>query len=103
MGWALLIIDLQVALVAFAPDGAEVVERIDHLLICGMQTEYCVDTTTRRAVLDGYRVTLVADGHTTPDNEVLPADTIRRHHNVTLRGFGAGVSLAPAAEIDFTG
>jgi len=38
---------------------------IDHLVIAGLQTEYCVDSACRTAVALGYRVTLVEDGHTT--------------------------------------
>lgn len=85
--------------------GAELAARgIDRLVIGGMQTEYCVDTTVRRAVAEGYNVTLIADGHTTLDSKVLPAATIVRHHNATLNYFGVGdatVSLATAAEIRF--
>lgn len=70
----------------------------DHLVICGMQTEFCVDTAVRGAVDRGYRVTLVADGHSTGDNGVLKAADIVRHHNRTLRGFAA---IKPAADIAF--
>lgn len=85
--------------------GAALAERgIDHLVICGMQTEYCVDTTVRRAIVEGYPVTLVADGHTTVGNDVLSARQIRQHHNATLDGFGIekrAVVLAPEAAISF--
>jgi nicotinamidase-related amidase len=85
--------------------GAALAERgIDHLVICGMQTEYCVDTTVRRAIVEGYPVTLIADGHTTIDNEAFSADQIRRHHNATLSDFGTEdcvVTLAPAAGVLF--
>jgi nicotinamidase-related amidase len=57
---------------------------IDELIICGMQTEYCVDTTVRAAVERGYRVTLVSDGHTTFDTQALPGEKIIAHHNATL-------------------
>lgn len=52
---------------------------IDHLVICGMQTEYCVDATVRSAFDRGYRVTIVADAHTTFDSQILPAPTIIAH------------------------
>ena len=50
-----------------------------------MQTEYCVDTTCRRALSLGFGVTLVADGHTTCDG-ILPAADVIRHHNALLAG-----------------
>jgi len=61
---------------------------IKHLVITGMRTEMCVDTTSRRAISLGYDVTLVADAHATVDSEVLPAAQIIAHHNDTLDGFG---------------
>lgn len=75
---------------------------IAHLIICGLQSEFCVDTTTRRALALGYRVTLVADGHTTIDNGVLTAAQISAHHNATLVGitsFGPRAAALPAAEV----
>ena len=37
----------------------------ERLVICGLQSEYCVEMTTRRAFNLGYGITLVADGHST--------------------------------------
>jgi nicotinamidase-related amidase len=71
---------------------------IKRLVISGMQTEYCVDTTCREAYSRGYDVTLASDAHTTFDNEVLKADQIIKHHNVALRGFA---KVKPAAGITF--
>ncbi|WP_298932422.1 cysteine hydrolase family protein [uncultured Ramlibacter sp.] len=79
---------------------------VRSLVICGLQSEFCVDTTTRRALGLGYPVTLLADGHTTADNGVLTAAQIIAHHNRTLadiRSFGPRVTLAPAHEIVFDG
>jgi nicotinamidase-related amidase len=63
---------------------------IKHLIVSGCMTEYCVDTTSRRAVSMGYDVTLVSDAHTTIDNKVLTAAQIIAHHNALLDGFDAG-------------
>jgi nicotinamidase-related amidase len=65
-------------------------QSIKHLVIVGAQTNYCVDTTTRRALSMGYDVTLVGDAHTTEDSGVLTAEQIIAHHNNTLDHFWAG-------------
>lgn len=57
---------------------------VTDLVICGMQTEFCVDTTTRRAAALGYPVVLLADAHSTNDKPHLSAVDIIRHHNHTL-------------------
>jgi len=74
----------------------------NHLIIVGGMTEYCVDTTCRRAVTLGYDVTLVADGHLTRDTPVLTASQIIAHHNLLLNGFAAGthsIQVKPTAEV----
>jgi nicotinamidase-related amidase len=75
---------------------------IRRLVICGFQSEFCVDTTTRRALALGYPVTLVADGHSTLDNRVLKAAQISAHHNETLsniESFGPRVQAISAADV----
>lgn len=57
---------------------------IDHLVVCGMQSDFCVDSTVRRALALGFPVTLVEDAHTTVDNAVLKAAQITAHHTATL-------------------
>ncbi|WP_462413516.1 cysteine hydrolase family protein [Neobacillus sp. Marseille-QA0830] len=56
---------------------------ITDLVVAGARTEYCVDTTCRRAITLGYDVTLIADGHTTADG-IIPAEKIIQHHNHNL-------------------
>jgi len=59
---------------------------IDHLVIGGCQTEYCVDSACRRATTLGYDVTLVREAHSTKDNGVLTGEQIVAHHNRNLHG-----------------
>lgn len=71
---------------------------ITQIIIAGMQTEMCVDTTTRAARSLDYDVFLVADGHSTFDSEVLTAVQIIAHHNDILTSFA---NVVPSAEITF--
>lgn len=57
-----------------------------NLIIVGMQTEYCVDTTIRRAFSLGYDNIFVKDAHTTFDSKVLSANKIIEHHNDVIGG-----------------
>ena len=77
---------------------------ITRLVITGGQTQYCVDTTSRRAVSQGYDVTLVSDAHTTSDSRTIPAETIIAFYNETLNGFWAGervIRVKAASEVSF--
>jgi nicotinamidase-related amidase len=70
---------------------------VSSIVACGMQTEYCVDTTCRSAFEKGFAVTLVGDAHTTFDSAVIPAAEIVRHHNTTL---GSGfATVLPASSV----
>ena len=60
---------------------------IEHLVITGIQSEVCVDTTCRKAFSLGYKVTLVTDAHSTWDSTELSAQQIINHHNQVLRWF----------------
>jgi nicotinamidase-related amidase len=77
---------------------------IDRLVICGLQSEFCVDTTTRRALALGYPVTLVSDAHSTQDNGLLTAAQISAHHTLTLANissFGPRVTPQTASDVAF--
>lgn len=75
---------------------------VEQLVICGCMTQYCIDTSVRRAVSLGYDVVLAGDGHTTADTPTLPFEQIIAHHNALLDGFEAGeheVHVCPCSEI----
>lgn len=58
----------------------------EELIIAGMQTEFCLDTTLRRAYSMGYRNCVVSDAHTTFDSKTLKADQIISHHHRIWEG-----------------
>ncbi|MBD8498572.1 cysteine hydrolase family protein [Paenibacillus arenosi] len=60
---------------------------IEHLLLTGIQSDVCVDTTCRRAFSLGYKSTLVIDAHSTWGSSELTAQQIINHHNQVLRWF----------------
>lgn len=75
---------------------------IDRLIICGLQSDFCVDATTRGALALGYPVMLVKDAHSTTDNDVLTAAQISAHHTTTLANttsFGPRVTPIAAADL----
>lgn len=72
---------------------------IKKLIIMGIQSDWCVDTTVRRAYSLEYDVTVVEDGHTTIDTAVLKAPQIIAHHNSIFGGRFA--KLVKADQIDF--
>ena len=77
---------------------------VDAIVACGLQSEFCVDSTVRGALAHGYPVTLAADAHSTLDNGVLTAAQISAHHNATLGSlgsYGPRVTLARAADVRF--
>ena len=59
---------------------------IRELVIAGMKTQYCIDTTCRVAAEFGLQPLLVADAHTCMDTPLLTAEAIVAHHNATLGG-----------------
>ncbi|TFY90471.1 cysteine hydrolase [Pseudomonas kairouanensis] len=60
--------------------------QVKELVIVGMKTQFCIDTTCRVAVELGFRVVLPEDGHSCMDTPALKAEAIIEHHNATLAG-----------------
>ncbi|QVW21291.1 cysteine hydrolase [Pseudomonas hormoni] len=79
-------------------------EDFERLVICGLQTDYCVNATVRQALQLGYDVVLAADAHSTVDNGNLAAEDIIAEHNkdlAHLTGSVARIDVTPAAAITF--
>lgn len=86
---AFLRTDLQDILQAFG---------VTNLVVCGMHSEFCVDTTTRKALALGYPVVLVSDAHTSAGNSAISPQQVIAHHNATLThisSFGPRVQAIP--------
>lgn len=61
--------------------------QVKRLILCGIQSDVCIDTTCRRAFSLGYDVMLARDAHSTWDCGDLSAQQIIGHHNDVLRWF----------------
>jgi nicotinamidase-related amidase len=66
---------------------------IHKLIITGMQTDECVNATSRGALQRGYDVTLVSDAHTTGDSP--RTQQIIDDHNRDLGNLGAHLVTTP--------
>ena len=87
----------------FETDLPELLERekIDEIYLCGLQTDFCVDTTCRSAFSRNISAFLVEDAHSTYDTEILKAEQIINHHNRIIGQWFA--KLIPTNELDFQG
>jgi nicotinamidase-related amidase len=79
-------------------------DRLDvkRLIVCGLQTEFCVDATCRAALSRGFEVVLASDGHGTAD-AVASASIVVRHHNYALANLAhphRKIAVVQSAEID---
>ena len=55
--------------------------KISRLFLTGCATDFCVDTTVRRAAIMGFETWAPSDGHTTADRPQLSAPQVIAHHN----------------------
>jgi len=74
-------------------------EQIEEVYLCGLQTDYCVDTTCRSAFGRKIKAFLVEDAHSTYDTEFVKAENIISHHNKIIGKWFA--ELVPAKEVNF--
>jgi nicotinamidase-related amidase len=79
---------------------------VKDLVVCGMHSEFCVDTTTRKALALGYPVLLVSDAHTSAGNAAISPQQVIAHHNATLTNissFGPRVKVIAHDAVSFEG
>jgi nicotinamidase-related amidase len=57
---------------------------INSIVIAGLQTEYCIDTTCKSTFGKGIPTILVSDGHSTYDNSFMKADKIIEYHHAII-------------------
>ncbi len=77
---------------------------IKQVVIAGYASEFCIDSTVRRAASLGYEVVIASDAHTTHDKAHASGAFIRQHHNATLSAissFGHKIVAIPSGEVTF--
>jgi len=81
---------------------------ISHVIVTGLTSESCIDSTCRAALSRGYNLTLIEDGHSTTvpsPASVLSAETIAAHYNQVLSCIeypDRDVRVARAADVTFS-
>ena len=68
--------------------------QVERLVVTGCATDYCVDTTVRSALVQGYRTVVPCDAHTTADRLHLTAEQIIAHHHAIWSDFISPVGPA---------
>lgn len=82
---------------------------VNHLVLAGAATNWCIRATAYGALERGFDLTLVADGHTTADLELgpgrrIPASSIVEDLNAAMQWLsypGRRNAVVPAAELRF--
>lgn len=75
-------------------------EGIRRVVICGQQTDCCIDSSVRRALALGFDVVLAGDAHTTMDGVITAKQAIAHHNRVLgfMHSFGPSISVRPASD-----
>lgn len=75
---------------------------IHELVIVGCATDFCVDSTIKGAIANGFNVVIAADGHTTSDRPHATAQQLIAHFNWNWANLIVGaqtIRVMPTAEI----
>lgn len=72
---------------------------VNRVVICGIQTELCVDTTCRSAFSHGYKVVLLSDCHSTwKRGDITPQQLIANTNSIISKWFGDIMTADDAEE-----
>jgi nicotinamidase-related amidase len=74
---------------------------VKRVVVCGLQSDFCIDSTVRRSLALGFDVALASDAHSTVDG-ILPAAQVIAHHNRILSfmtAFGPRIEVIPTARV----
>lgn len=75
---------------------------IENLWLCGYASDFCVDTTVRRAASLGYATTVIADAHTCKDRPHVGGEALIAHLNWLWANMdvpGNPIRVVPLAEL----
>ena len=77
--------------------------QVSRVVICGLQTDFCVDTTARQALPLGYRLVLAADAHSTIDGAITAPQIIAHHNHIfrNITSFGPVIEVTPSSGVRF--
>lgn len=70
---------------------------IEQIVICGLQSEFCISNTVKSALKQGFKALVANDGHSTWPDGKESANSITARVNSELQAAGAG--LKPTAEL----
>lgn len=74
-------------------------KKIQKLIIVGLQTEFCIDTTIRVAFEKGFHVIIPEKTNTTVEGKVLSAKEIVEHHHAIFNNrFGKVIKIEEVLE-----
>ncbi len=59
-------------------------KQIDTIILAGLQTEYCIDTTCKSAFEYGYKIIIPEETNTTFDNEYLSGEKLYEFYNYKI-------------------
>lgn len=81
-------------------------KNIETVIITGMKTNHCCDTTTREASARGYQTMIINEGVRTFDLEgidgkIIPRETIQYVTLSILQGFAKCISMEKYLQLDF--